>query len=295
MAGTALTVIAGLLEIVLFYAGVSDFDNAGYGSLPPGRYPRIPGLFLNFNMACNYLSVSLLIALGMVQVGWLSRRVALLLAATLTVAAAFTVSPGLGGLLLGVGSCYYILWRERRPTFARTALTLGIVAALLFFAATLVSPVHTGQQHVSIPLLRRTFEPSSRLLCWQSAHATWFAHPVFGEGSGLPVPCPVYLDASGKIQHLQDAHNVYLNIAATKGTFGLLAFVLIAWTVLQRIRPLRLDGSPVAVIATTLALCFIEAFLYQGLSSSFEHTRHLWIVAGMLAATCEMRRHDLAA
>src|SRR5215469_8122058 len=65
--GTAITAVASILGIVLFYSGVHNEMNPlvrGFGSLPPGNYARLSGLFLNVNMACNYLSIGLLIVLA---------------------------------------------------------------------------------------------------------------------------------------------------------------------------------------------------------------------------------------
>ena len=37
-------------------------------------------------------------------------------------------------------------------------------------------------------------------------------------------------------------------------------------------------------IALALSLTFLNAFLYQGLTGSFEDTRHLWVLLGLLIA-----------
>ena len=151
------------------------------------------------------------------------------------------------------------------------------------FLATLISPVNTGRPGIVLPVIHRKLEPSSRWLCWQAAQATIRAHPLLGQGPGLPMPCPAYLDASGNLQHLEDAHNLFLNIAALKGLLGLAAFLAIAVYLLWRARPLQLEGSVAGLLRTALLIAFAQGFLYQGLSSSFEHTRHLWVLTGLLA------------
>ena len=144
MVGTALTVVAGIAGVILFYCKVGREANiflSHYGTLLPANYPRVRGLFLNMNMCCNYLSVSFLLLLAMRSVGWMGRRAALMLGAAIVMTAAFTLSPGLGGLSLGAGLWFWCDYRGRgREVAARTALLAGIVVALAFIVAMLVSP-----------------------------------------------------------------------------------------------------------------------------------------------------------
>jgi hypothetical protein len=141
MAGTAFTVVAALAGVVLFYAGVRDpavnFTLSGYGSLPPGNYPRVHGLMIDMNLCCQYLSVSFLLALVMRRVGWLTKKWFWLFTAGIWAACAFTVSPGLGGLLLGTGLW---IWAARRDRLGKWALTAGAAAAAAFVFAMMISP-----------------------------------------------------------------------------------------------------------------------------------------------------------
>ncbi len=285
--GGVITGVVAVIGVVLFYAGVRDprtnIALGGFGSLPPGNYPRVTGLFLNFNMACNYLSVAVLLALAIRKANWLAVNRFRILAMVIGVAAVFTFSPGLGGIWLSAGLWMWVSWRELRPHRGWAAMVLGCGGAVAMFLATMISPVNTGERGVIVRVINHRLEPSSRLLCWEAALATIRVHPVLGEGPGLPMPCPSYLDPSGNVQHLQDAHNVFLNVAAHKGLLGLAAFLSIALYVLTRARPLRFDSHTTDLLRTAIAIAFIEGFLYQGLSSSFEHTRHLWILTGMVA------------
>ena len=289
--GTLITALAGTAEVIAYYAGPPQQPN--YGSLPAGDYTRVTGLFLNFNMACNYLSVGLLIALAAWRLRWLRESWFRLLLALIAVAAVFTLSPGLGGIALGLGLWLWVNWRASHPSWARLALLAGCIGAGAMFVATLVSPTQLAHEGIAGAIRRHDLQPSSRLLCWEAALSTVREHPLLGEGTGLPMPCPAYLHVSGEIIHLQDAHNSFLNIAALKGLAGLAAFLAIAIWLLARAGRWSLD-SPDNIVVTTLAIAFVEAFLYQGLSSSFEHTRHLWVLAGLLAAAIEVRRSPSA-
>jgi O-antigen ligase len=185
----------------------------------------------------------------------------------------------------------WVDWQAGHPHRARLALLVGCAGAAAMFVATLVSPTQLSHDGVMGAIRQHDVQPSSRLLCWEAALNTVREHPLLGEGTGLPMPCPAYLHVSGVYIHLQDAHNSFLNIAALT---GLAAFLAIAVWLLARAGRWSLD-SPDNIVVTTLAIAFVEAFLYQGLSSSFEHTRHLWALAGLLAAAVEVRRSPAAA
>jgi O-antigen ligase len=293
--GTAITATASITGVVLFYAGVRDGMNPlirGFGSLPPGNYARFSGLFLNFNMACNYLSIGLLIVLAIRRLRWLRTTFFWLLVVITAVSATLTVSPGLGGLLVGCCLWLWADWRKERPFRAKLALFGGCAGALAMCIATMISPTQLAQEGIATAIVRHHLQPSSRLLCWEAAVSTIRQHPLLGEGTGLPVECPPYLRADGEIEDLLDAHNSYLNIAALKGGFGLAGFLTIAGWLLIRAGRWSL-ASTYDVIVTTLAIAFAQGFLYQSLFGSFEHTRHLWVLAGLLMAAIEIRESNI--
>lgn len=283
LAGTSVTVLVGVAGATLFYAGVRDHDVnlalSGYGSLPPGDYPRIQALFDNMNMLCNYLNVSLIVALIAYTEGWIGRRVFLALGFAIWACAFFTLSPGLGGMFLSAA-----LWVRMKDSGKRLGLIAASLLAAAFFLAATISPVSTGQrQSLILPFTQIRIEPSSRSLAWQSSLETIKRHPVFGRGVGMEVADVTYLAASGFQQRLTDAHNVWLSVAGQEGIVGLLAFASVVLFLLKGIKWFNSDAS----IHAGLAIAFIGAFLYQGLSGSFEDARHIWVLMGMLAAVKE--------
>ena len=290
--GTAITAIVGTANVIAFYAGLPL--QRDYGSLPAGDYSRVSGLFLNPNMACNYLSIGLLIVLAARRLGWMGARGFRALLVAIAVSSIFNFSPGLGGTALGLGLWFWVDWRGARPARARIALGIGLVGAAAMFVATLVSPTQLARDGFLGAIRGHHLQPSSRLLCWEAALTLTREHPLLGRGTGLPMPCPAYLHVSGEILHLEDAHNSFLNIAALKGIAGLAGFLAIATWLLARAGRWSFASADDLVV-TTLAIALVEAFLYQGLSSSFEHTRHLWVLAGLLAAAIEIRVRPPAA
>jgi O-antigen ligase len=285
MVGTVLTVVAGIVGVVLFYCRVRGAANiflSHYGTLLPGNYPRIRGLFLNMNMCCNYLSVSFLLLLAMRSVGWIGRSAAFILGAAIVIAAVFTFSPGLGGLALGTGLWFWADYRERgRGVAARNALLAGIIVAFAFVVSMLVSPpsLFGPDERLQLPHL----QPSGRLLCWQSALRTTWHHPWLGDGPGSLPASVDYLTASGEQQHLGDAHNTFLSIAAKDGMLGLAAFAALLIFLLRKMH-LQTRGSPRTVLRTAVWIGLLQALVYQGLGGSWEHTRHIWVLIGLMAA-----------
>jgi O-antigen ligase len=95
-----------------------------------------------------------------------------------------------------------------------------------------------------------------------------------------------YLDPSGNLQALTDAHNTYLSIAAQCGLIGLVALLGLLFSVWVNILPFRLGkNSDGGVLRLGLGFAFLNAFAYQGLGGSFEDSRHLWVLFGLFLAS----------
>ena len=102
LAGTAICVAVGVATLVLFVVGVDraaiDFALHGFGTLPPGAYPRLEATFTYPAMLCNFLTVSLVILLLCLHLRWIGRIAGYTLLAAIMATAAFTLTPGLGGI-----------------------------------------------------------------------------------------------------------------------------------------------------------------------------------------------------
>lgn len=295
MVGTAITVLAAMAGIVWFYSGVNRETNiflSTYGTLVPGDYPRIRGLFLNMNMCCNYLSISFVFLLAMFSIGWIGKRSALWFGGGILIAALFTFSLGLGGLALGACIWMWVRYREHnRVVAARASLLIGALIALAFFAATLVLPASLYNSHSELELKRAQLKPSGRVLCWRDAFDTARQNKWFGKGAGAPVAAVDLLTPSGEQQFLTDAHNTFLSIAAHEGILGLMAFSTLLIFMLRKPN-LQTTGSAQAVVHTAAWIGLIQALLYQGIAGSWEHTRHIWILIGLVAALRRNRDSD---
>jgi O-antigen ligase len=285
----ATTVVLGVLCLASLVAFAIDADGILYrysafhfGTLPPGNYPRLALTFFNANMACNYLTVSLGLLMLAWHQNWLRRAHALLLLAAILVAALSTISPGLGGIALLLGIWGWLAFGSR------VALALGVLAALAFIAALAFTPIihPTAPFLIEVPLTNIVLAPSGRFLTWSAAIAEFFRYPLLGHGIGIDAVDVRYMDPSGNLQELTDAHNLFLSIAAQTGIVGLAGLAaLIAWATRLTFSS-RAGGS--ASTRLILGLTFLDAFVYQGLGGSFEDTRHLWVLLGLLAAAGQL-------
>ena len=293
LVGTFLTILASLAGFVLFYFGwKTQYDNyflSHFGSLPTGNYPRIHALFANANMMCNFLNVSLMLAVLADKLGWLKKFWGKVLYFGIWFSAFFTLSPGFGGLFLSLGIW---LWANfnfaRRKTFALFACFLGIFLALTFFAVSSVSPdTPNSEQDFNLPFIEQKLEPSVRVLIWQDSLESIRQYPFFGKGIGIGVASVKYTTLSGDNQFLSDAHLVWLNISGQLGLFGLAAFASLCVFLLWRCKFNLAELTEKSFIHLALSCALIGAFWYQGLTGSFENARHLWILFGMLASLGE--------
>ena len=190
LAAAALVSLDGVLSLVAFVIGgpkwLLDYSGFGFGSLPPGPYPRLALTFFNANMACNYLTASLGVAFVCRKLGYIGQAAFLFTVAGLTVASLSTISPGLGGVFLLAG---YLIWidRERfRPLTRKAALLLGVAAAALFIVALSLTPFRHSTATFRIDLPGGlTFYPGPRLLIWIAAFKQFVAHPLAGIGIGI--------------------------------------------------------------------------------------------------------------
>jgi O-antigen ligase len=292
-AATFVACLTSLLTFVLFYTerenGLLFYTLSHYGTLPPGNYPRIESTFLNPNMLCNYLSVSFLFLFASINLKWISRNLAFVLLILLSFASIFTISPNLGGIFLSIGLWLWLVFKEKKDfNLARLSFASGILAALLFFLSTLATPIHseTSTFFIKIPLIEKQIEPSSRVLAWKTSLQTVAQYPFFGKGTGTDAAHGVYLNPSGRLEILSDAHQMWLNVAGQTGIFGFFALCFLCLFFVRQANVFSFDSEK-STLQTSLGIAFLSAFLYQGLTGSYEDARHLWVLIGLLASVSE--------
>lgn len=277
LSATFIVCFVSIVSVILFYLQrdnpILEFTLSHYGSLPTGNYPRLQTTFVHQNMLGNYLNASVVFLFLAHYFNWLKREVLLIFTPLFAVTVFFTVSPGIGGILLITGLWFWLDFKSTKPILSKLFLIVGISAAIFFFIAILPSPTNFPHK----------LEPSPRVLTWMSSIDTFFNNPILGRGVGMDAADVSYLSINGQ-QYLTDAHQLWLNIAAQQGLVGLLAIIFLTVWFFRKSLPLDIKNTP---IKTALGLGLIGTFIYQGLGGSFEDARHLWVLIGLLGSISE--------
>ncbi len=288
LAASSIAALIATVTVVFFFFGISNFITEfslhHYGSLPPGSYPRIQSTFFYPSLLCNYLTISVMMLFAARHLGWIGRVLFTVLLTLFSVTIAFTLTPGIGGVLLAVSVWVWIVDSARRPSITKVVLAGGTFAATFFLLISTFSFISTPTSPYHFLLGDLRIDPSQRLLTWQGALQTFFAHPAFGKGLGLPVAEVLFMAPSGQMQGLTDAHNLLLSVAAQTGLLGVVPLILIGISVLRRSLPFRIEDGEVNVLRVCLGVAFASAFAYQGIVGSFEDSRHLWVLIGLILA-----------
>jgi O-antigen ligase len=292
LAASTISAFIGAIAAVSFYAGstnlVTVFALHNYGTLSPGDYPRLQGTFEYPSILCNYLTVSLVMLFAARSLGWISKRLFVVLGALFSLAIAFTVTPGVGG------ACFAVLILVSRLFPTKTSLSSALRAAgvfsmalFLFISAFAVIGISVREPAtvggISIP-------PAVRLLTWKGAINTFTEHPLCGKGLGLPVASVAFTAVTGEGHLLTDAHNTFLSIAGQAGVLGLITLTLVCVTVIRRAISSESVSPVISSMRSCLRIAFVSAFICQGLVGSFEDSRHLWVLIGLILALSNMSK-----
>ena len=281
LAGSSIPAVVGAATVVLFYVGVDRRWLSGalheYGLLPPGNYPRVEASFYFPAMLCNFLTTSVFVLFAARQRGWLDPKLSDPLLAAIIVAAAFTVTPGLGGFVLAL--CLWVYWGNSSGPIRLIALIVGVAAAAASVPISTLTPIIHPTAPYLINVGGMTFAPAVRLMTWTAAANLWLAHPILGTDIGAAPLAVRFLDPSGVLHVLTDAHNVYLNIAAQCGSAGLAALLLLIGRVVKDTSRFR-QGAPMP-LTLVLGIAWVDAFAIEGFTGSYEDARHLWVLLGL--------------
>lgn len=286
LAGSAITVLIGIAAIIAFYSGASDLAKGSlheFGLLPPGHYPRVEATFFFPAMLCNYLSACVFILAAARERHWLGSTISAVLLAAIVVTALFTETAGLGGFALALAACIYLLRGGRSRALA---ISGAAAAALVSVAISSVTPIihPTAPYLIELPT-GQIVAPAVRLLTWTDAWRVFIAHPLIGAGLDAPGIAVRFIDPSGLLHVLTDAHNAYLNMAAECGLIGLGALLLIVYYVMRRT---QLSPARPIALSLLLGLAWLDCFAVQGLVGSFEDARHLWVLVGLWLASLRL-------
>lgn len=279
ISGSIIPVSLGIASIFLFYFDnqnpLLSFTTYSYGSAPVGYYPRIRSSFLTPSLLFNYLSLIFAILLIAKDNLLISRKTRLLFLFLILVVCTFTFSSGFGGLILTIG--FWIYLNQKRSLLKKLTFFLSsLIAVLLYLMNFFAFHVHSTATF-SYKILGLEFFPSARLLVWIDSTKTFLKSPFFGNGVGTDSCRVLFENTDGSFSLLTDAHNLFLSIATQTGIFGVLAILLIIIRVLKICFSSKHENYKYA-----FGIGFVSTFIYQGLTSAFEDSRHLWLLIGLV-------------
>jgi hypothetical protein len=273
LAGAIIPIIAAFVGIALFYfapqSSLLPDLTYHYGAVPLGNFPRISSTLISPSMFCNYLCLTLMFTLVAAKMKWIGTAMTVAIVIAMVVSALFTVSIALGGVALAVGLW---LWLTSDKRISRIgSIACGVIAVAFLAIAPFALTLQPG------------FTASSRFLVWSDALKTFFADPLTGSGLGTAVANVVFQNSDGSWSVLTDAHNTFLNLAAQAGMPALIGMIAIIFLVLRR--GFATSEGRDFYILRGLTIAFLAAFVYDGLTGSFEDARHLWILIGLILAS----------
>jgi len=231
-----------------------------------GRFMRASGSFSQPNPYGGFLGLTLPIALSLTLWAlhqlWQQRRaprpLSLLqalfyLSATGLIAIGLLASWSRGGWLGAIGSTAVVLCiRSRRAAQWGGAAILLLVIALLAGAVQperIPAPVAARFQEIPTylgltdllnqPLTNENFAIVERLAHWDAALRMWERAPWLGVGPGNYATIYPEVNLPRWEEALGHAHNIYLNLLAESGLWGLFAYLLFWGAILGRLWQLR--------------------------------------------------------
>jgi O-antigen ligase len=308
LAGWGATVATFVITTLLFYVGVNTkAENpllTGYYNMPVGPYPRITGLFLNPNMAANYLIVGTFVfiaAVPLLNARW--RRLAPWVVGAACISTLFSLSTGFGGLMLAVGVWWWITAPriDRRYLLRDGALLLGgIGAAAALALATILLLVPAGHGDVRLGPVDLQLAKSGRVVAWSGAVDTVVEHPALGRGYGSLVSWVDHPRAHQSMDNYgswdpeqskpswMEAHSVFLNVAGQTGLLGLAAFVAFYVGILWKLWRGRSLSDTRGWMCWALLAGHLAAILFHGIFAAVEDARQVWFLFGLSLAVPDM-------
>lgn len=295
LAASCIPILIGLLTIVIFYAAPESsflpYVTYHYGAVPVGNYPRLSSMFVSASMFCNYLNVALIFLFGAFARNWIGKSFFWTGLSAIVVASMLTISAGLGAVFLAFG--VWIWYTQPNSIRGRCSFVAGVSIFVLSLVLSFIAlkPYDAAPYSFHLPFFDVELFPSSRLLVWSDGIKMFFANFLFGNGPGSPSASVIFQNSEGTFSYLTDAHNSFLSVATQTGIFGLAAFAILTIYLIK----LGFTRARNAPLRYALAIGFLTAFVFQGVTGAFEDARHLWFTVGVLIAAEMISSNDSSA
>lgn len=249
------------------------------GTTPVSEMARATGSVIDANIFAGYLLliIPLVLVLGLALRPWWALPATMLAAAVFGIALAATLSrSGWLGLLAAL-VVLVILIKHRRWRLAAVAAALAAAIVLGGLVGPMSQRLDTQQPGGPLEML------ASRAQVWGVAVDIWQRHPLFGVGVANFVN--YYNQEGGEQDVIGHAHNIFLNMGAERGLFGLLAFIVVIVGLFATLRrALRAAHTPIErAVAVGLIATFAGYFVHSLLEVSYYDYKVLllfWLLVG---------------
>lgn len=259
----AFLVGAGVLGVL----GAATFLQSGNTQLLAGGAitgERAVGTFTGPNYYASALGLALLPGLA-VALGGLRRHLWLLLPAAGALAGLiFSLSRG-ATLGLAVGLLLLLAWRRAR----RAALLVAAVVVVLTLANAnpLVSSEYFGTVEQRLATLQHPTRESNRPQIWSTAIGITVDHPFIGVGVNQFKFEGQKRSLYERGAVLENAHNIFLSLAAETGLLGLAAFVVFVGQLVARGVRAASTADPLRLSLALGLVASLTGFMIQGLTA----------------------------
>jgi hypothetical protein len=250
-------------------------------------WERVRGTFREPLLLASYLSVTLLVVVGLVGgTGRRARIFWMFTVAAIVIAMALTVSTLAWGSLLVVSLLTLLVWAIASGRVGRAAF-LGVVTVLTLFTGVVLfidpSPL-SGV--VSRPTTQLQGTAENRVKAWSAAIALWEQRPVLGYGPGQASVRLAYRPSAppGKRAPvvLGSAQGLWGSALVDVGIIGLLGWISLFGSLLAiTIARVTRNSSPLTLGVLAAALC---ALLLGQLASDRLDSR-VWLLLGLAVAS----------
>lgn len=246
-----------------------------------GWLPRIRATFTSVHEFGSFLCIALALVFACARLDWCRPRPAGAAGIILVAAAALTWSPAIGGLALVVAALAGAAATTAPSLVLRAVRLAGIGVAGALLLVVVLDPAEPWGR------------ASMRVQEWRAALEAIASHPWSGSGLGMPW---AGMDGPGLLgwRRLDDAHDVWLSVAAQAGLAAAVSLAGLVHHLLRRGPGFRGLAPDTAQLGRALWWGFAAAWLYHGLTASIEGYLHLWIFMGLLAAHALSRTPEAA-
>ena len=263
-----------------------------WGGASIGGLPRLRGVLGHPNLLGDYLTVSLILMVGLWAGGQDPPRLRAGALAGLILATAVALAGTVTTAWMGVGVALAVAGWRMPPTRWGRGRRAALIACGAGLAATTAAgalrPIHLGTDDV--PVVTSGVRPA----IWASAAWAPRLSPLRGVGAAPYLAEAVDPFAPGDRMLLWDAHSTPLSILGQFGVIGALLYLWLAAELLgiaDRIRlragdrrghkpALRLLPSPRTQVEAAVWLALLAAAVHSLVTAS-EDFRHLWLLLGL--------------